>query len=247
MHTRQVDKDHTPELFYEPRILTSGTITAWSAGSYVIDNVVSHNNKYWNCIADTTDEPTDESVNWVIVKPQFDEAGDATIYDRDYTEPSVATGAKLKRRVEGGGQSVHLEPAIISYYYDTGAGEELICTSEIIPQYLSGTWQDFTKKLDDYIAVVDGHLLGEGVQGAFSWNIDISFDRWQVVVVAPSFTVRIKWVITFSALGQQLMAEGKMKFGMDDITNPYTDDEGVAVRTIIIEPDGSVDGITVGV
>jgi len=253
---KQINPEKTPELFYLP----SAVDGEWTGDTYFpVGYIATYNGRGYICAVAHTSTTfavdfADSIGYWDGPYKLYDTLEDSSgasfvIYNKTYEEEVVITGKKRRRRVKGGVQSTHLEPELMSYYYDTGEGEELVCTARIIPQYWQvNHWADFNQPLDQYIELdSSGHLTGEGVQGEFSWTVDLGFEKWTANITAPGFTVRAVWEITFTALGQQLMSgeEPLLKLATDDYTGNVLDDEGVVIRTIIFEPDGVIDGITV--
>jgi len=238
--------EKTPNLFFMPRSVTE----SWLSNiPYVVGDIRLYNSRAYVCLADHTSDTfaTDFADGKWKQEKLFNSGTDEipvwTIYDRIFDESAEVTGKAVRRRVKDGVQKVHLEPDQMTYYYN----DELVATAIIIPQYWQvNHWADFAQPLDDYIDVTeDGHLVGSGTQGGFSWNIDIGFQKWTVNLVAPGITVRAVWEITFTSLGQQLLADGVLRFSTEDYLGNISDDQGVSVRTVIFEPDGSIDGLVI--
>lgn len=152
------------------------------------------------------------------------------------TDPDVPVDQTANARLEKITGKQHF---FVDGYYDG----DLIYTWELIPEYWDGNSWEF----QELAGVVDidneaGVMTCVGVQGNFSWDIQIGFtadnNKWSIYITAPGFLVRVRQEIVFTALGQQMVADGDLVLDYSDFTGNVSDDEGVATRTIIYEPNG---------
>ena len=205
-----------------------------------------------------TTDSTKENPQFYFLQSGVDGEGNP-IYDLDHQEDTgVANGkglitrAKTKAadpdtpvnqmanaRIESITGQDHF---FVDLYYDG----DLAATWELQPQYWHvDHWEDQeitgTIEIDNAL----GQMTCSGVQGGFSWDVVINFTRerkkWEWHVVAPGFLMRAVWTIDFTSLGQQLRADGDLRLDYGDYDGNVSDDEGVATRTIIFEPDGVSD------
>ena len=199
------------------------------------------------------DQVTPEKKPWLF-NPAFDTGevdGDGNpvcTCDCPHLEDTVASGKRLRKKAKDGHeQSCHVkDDASVDVYYD----DDLVATWQIIPQYWRGnSWRDYTKIPTALTVTPEGRLQCSGEQGGFSWNIDIGWTRgdskWTIHVVAPGVLFRFKWNVVFTALGQQLIADGTLKLGYEDYPGDTDDDQGVVERNIIFEPLGVNDELIV--
>ena len=169
-------------------------------------------------------------------------------YDQPHLEDTVASGKRLRKKAKGNHeQSCHLkDDGSVDVYYDD---DQLIATWQIIPQYWQNDWKDYTKIPITLEVTPEGRLQCSGEQGGFSWDIDIGWTRgdskWSIHVVAPGVLFRFKWQITFTTLGQQLIADEILKLGHEDYLGDVEDDLGIVERNVIFEPLGVNDELTV--
>jgi hypothetical protein len=257
LSTTEVNKKTRPDLFYEPRMTP---YPAWVADTdYVVDDKVTSGT--WEYIALENHHSSglfgDDIVKWQRygAAPYTDGEGDHPVYDLSHEEYTPASGKGLKRRAKPKANAPDVpvdqtanarlqkitgkQHFFVDGYYDG----DLIYTYEIKAEYGSpGNWSfqelDGTINIDNDLGV----MTCTGVQGGFEWDIQIGFSelnkKWQWDVIAPGFTVRLVWIIDFTALGQQMIADGDIVLDHSDYTGSISDDQGVAQRTIIFEPDG---------
>lgn len=178
---------------------------------------------------------------------EIDGEGNPIYESVPHVEETVANGKQIKRvGNKGHTQSANLkDDSSVDLYQD----DQLLATWQIIPQYWhTNEWRDYIKVVD-LLSIVDGHLVAEGEQGGFSWDIDIAWtsndSKWEIHVVAPGFLFRFRWNIVFTELGQQLIEDGTLKLGYEDYPGETQDDFGIVERNIIFEPDGVFDELVV--
>lgn len=183
----------------------------------------------------------------------------AGVFDQDHLEEITATGKGLRRRAKTKTPNAPVDQVANArfeeitgkthFFVDLFYDGDLTATWELQAEYWTGSaWAaqalDGTVEIDNEL----GKMTCNGVQGGFTWDIEINFTRlngkWQWNVTAPGFTVRVVWTIVFTDLGQQLLADGDLKLDISDYPGNVSDDEGVATRTIIFErPAGGVKGV----
>ena len=188
-----------------------------------------------------------------LFHPAFDtgeidgESNPIYTYDSPHLEDIVAAGKKLRKKAKDNHeQSCHLkDDSSVDVYYD----DQLVATWQIIPQYWQNEWKDYTKTPTALEVTPEGRLQCSGDQGGFSWDVDIGWTRgdskWTIHVVAPGILFRFKWQVTFTTLGQQLIADETLKLGHEDYLGDIEDDLGVVERNVIFEPLGVNDELIV--
>jgi len=174
------------------------------------------------------------------------------VFDQVFLEETVSNGKGIKRRAKASSTNTPVDQMANAYiqtitgkdyfFVDLFYDGQKVATYGIQPQYwMIDHWEIQEVTGEIVIDNVDGKMTCSGVQGGFSWDVEINFGestKWSWNITAPGFTVRLAWIIEFTALGQQMLADGDLQFGYDDFTGNVSDDEGVSTRTIIFEPDG---------
>jgi len=173
------------------------------------------------------------------------------VYDQDHLEEIYPNGKGLRKRAKSKSNlptdtttNARIQTItgkdhfFVDLYYDN----ELAATWELQPQYYQNGWQN--QEITGAINIDNeiGVITCSGIQGGFDWDVEINFTRlnskWKWSVTAPGITVRAVWIINFTALGQQLLADGDLILDHSDYTGNISDDLGTITRTIIFEPDG---------
>jgi hypothetical protein len=209
LSTKQIDRVHTPELFFQPRMTPH---PAWVIDTeYVFRNYVMFNGREYVCVEGHTSATTPEENNepndrdkWLFIgMPPYayedlpDNPGvfiDVPVYDLPHVEKIYGNGKGLKRRAKpkAGAPDTPVDQTANCYLEKiTGKfhlfvkinydGDE-VCTYEIRPEYWDGnSWEFQAFEGDIEIDNELGVMSSTGVQGGFSWDFQMHFsaDDWK--------------------------------------------------------------------
>lgn len=156
-------------------------------------------------------------------------------YDLDYTEETVATGRKGRKKCKGGECSTHVDEDTITIYKDDVA----VASYQLFIDYFTTVWNPLLIPLSTF-DMVDGVISAEPshAQLSGSLTVDVRSGLWNMSLVTPGWTVRVRWVITW-------IDETDMKFDYSDYTGTVESDRVADVETVTFEPAGIADGIMI--
>ena len=258
---KEINPKATPHLFYLPRMTPH---PAWQADTlYAAEALVSEGNFEYKAIEEHTSSSLfgDDLLKWekighVPYTDTEDPFEDHPVYDIGFEEDStVSNGKGIKRR----GKSKVVDgiqiptDQVANARFETITGKDhffidlyydgvLVATQELQPQYYQNGWKN--QEIEGTVAIENevGKMTCSSVQGGFAWDVEINFSpdnsKWSWNVTVPSILIRLAWIIEFTALGQQMLADGDLTLNISDYTGNLSDDEGVETRTILFEPDG---------